>query len=225
MTALMIFAAGLGTRMGQLTADRPKPMIPVAGRPLIDHALAIGDAAQAAPIVVNVHWKAPLLTAHLAGRAVISDETDLLLETGGGLRRALPLLGPGPVLTLNSDAVWSGPNPLGLLKAGWDPARMDALLVVAARSALPHPPARADFALAPDGRLTRGAGDETHVYLGAQMLVTGGLAAIEGPVFSLNLLWNRIAADGRLFGTEYPGKWCDVGRPEGIAQAEALLDG
>jgi MurNAc alpha-1-phosphate uridylyltransferase len=225
MTALMIFAAGLGTRMGALTADRPKPMIEVAGRPLIDHALAIGADAGAAPVVVNVHWKAGMLTAHLAGRARISDETDRLLETGGGLKRALPLLGPGPVLTLNSDAVWSGPNPLALLAAAWDGTRMDALLLVAPRTALPHPPARADFALDESGRLSRGGGDERHVYLGAQMLVTDGLSDIAEPVFSLNLLWNRIAEAGRLFGLTYPGLWCDVGRPEGIAQAEAMLHG
>lgn len=223
MTALMIFAAGLGTRMGRLTADRPKPMIPVAGRPLIDHALDIGRQANAAPIVVNVHWKAAVLTAHLAGSVAISDESDLLLETGGGLKKALPLLGSGAVWTLNSDAVWTGPNPLAALAAAWNPAVMDALLLVAPRADLPLPPARADFALAADGRLSRGGGDETHVYLGAQMLMTDGLAGFDQPVFSMNLLWNCLAAQGRLYGTVHAGGWCDVGRPEGIAEAEALL--
>ncbi len=226
MTALMIFAAGLGTRMGPLTADRPKPMIPVAGRPLIDHALAVAEAAGADPVVVNLHWRAEVLARHLQGRGVVlSDETDQLRDTGGGLRHALPRLGPGPLWTLNSDAVWTGPNPLKTLAAAWDGARMDALLLVAPRAALPHPPAKGDFALAPDGRLSRGRGGEDHVFLGAQMLVPDGLHAIADRVFSLNRLWDRIAAAGRLHGALHPGGWVDVGHPAGIVQAEALLHG
>lgn len=222
--ALMVFAAGRGTRMGALTAERPKPLIPVAGRPLIDHALDLSGGA--GRIVVNVHHKAQMLRDHLAGRprVTISDESDLLRETGGGLRHALPLLGAGPVATLNSDAVWRGPNPLPLLEAAWDPSRMEALLLLV-------PPERAgghagpgDFARDGDGRLSRGPGHvPTGVYSGAQILRTEGLRDIPGEVFSLNLLWDRMAARAGLFGLVYPGDWCDVGRPENIPLAEALL--
>jgi GTP:adenosylcobinamide-phosphate guanylyltransferase len=130
--ALMIFAAGFGTRMGALTAARPKPLIPVAGRPLIDRALDIAAAAGCDPVVVNVHYLGDQIAAHLARRGIaISWERERILETGGGLRHALPLLGPGAVMTLNPDAVWSGPNPLAQLAGGWDGGRMGALLLLA----------------------------------------------------------------------------------------------
>ena len=115
---LMLFAAGFGTRMGALTADRPKPLIPVAGRALIDHALDVAEAAGVTRTVVNTHYKAEQIARHLAGRDVlISHEPGPILETGGGLRQALPLLGPGPVAILNSDAIWTGANPLTQLAA------------------------------------------------------------------------------------------------------------
>ena len=113
----MVFAAGLGTRMMPLTADRPKPMVEVAGRPLIDHALRIAEGAGCAPIVVNTHYRPDALRGHLRGRSVRLSHESTLLDTGGGLRAALPLLGPGPVLTLNSDMVWHGPNPFEALLA------------------------------------------------------------------------------------------------------------
>jgi MurNAc alpha-1-phosphate uridylyltransferase len=215
----MIFAAGLGTRMGALTADRPKPLIPIAGRPLLDHALAIARPA-ASRIVVNTHYRADQVAAHLAGtETLISHEPGPLLETGGGLRAALPLLGSGPVFTLNSDAVWRGQNPLLALAAAWDPTRMEALLLL-----LPRPQAightgPGDF-LMTDGPLTRGPG---LVYSGAQIITTGDLAAIPDPVFSLNKLWDRMIARRTLFGLRYSGQWCDVGRPDSIPLAEELL--
>lgn len=220
--ALMLFAAGLGTRMASLTRGRPKPLIPVGGRPLIDHAL---DQAAGIPrVVVNLHYRGDQIRAHLAGRPEIafSDETDTILETGGGLRAALPLLGPGPVFTLNSDAVWTGPAATATLRSHWRPGRMGALLLLV-------PPGRAlghagpgDFIMAPDGRLTRGPG---LVYSGAQILVPDGLGEIDERVFSLNRLWDRMMAEGRLFGCIHPGGWCDVGRPDSIAIAERLLKG
>jgi MurNAc alpha-1-phosphate uridylyltransferase len=217
----MLFAAGFGTRMGALTADRPKPLIPVAGRALIDHALDLAEAAGAEPVVVNLHYRSEQIREHLAGRAVTFSEEAEILETGGGLRHALGHLGKGPVFTLNSDAVWTGENPLMQLEAAWDGARMDGLLLVAPSGAARGHGARADFALAPDGRLTR---CETGVvYLGAQILATGGLAAIGERVFSLNRLWDRMIAEGRLYGVVHAGGWCDVGRPETIAEAEAML--
>ncbi len=218
--ALMLFAAGFGTRMGALTADRPKPMIPVAGRPLIDHALDHVTPLGLRRVVVNTHYKPAPLAAHLAARDVVLSHEDEILETGGGLRHALPLLGPGPVFTMNADAVFRGPNPLELLRAAWQPDAMDALLLcVPAARAVGHA-GQGDFLLGPDGRLTRGAGE---IYTGAQIVNPEGLHQIAEPAFSLNLLWNRIADQGRLFGLSYPGAWCDVGHPEGIALAENML--
>ncbi|MCR9127368.1 MAG: nucleotidyltransferase family protein [Rhodobacteraceae bacterium] len=219
--AVMLFAAGFGTRMGALTATRPKPLVPVAGRALIDHALDIVDTAGLKRIVANAHYRADMIAAHLAPRGIaISHETPDILDTGGGLRAALPMLGAGPVVAINTDAVWRGPNPLRALLDEWNPHEMDALLLCV-------PPARArghagtgDFHLAPDGRLNRG-GDL--IYTGAQILRTERLADIADPAFSLNRVWDAMAADGRLFGTVWPGTWCDVGTPEGIALAERML--
>jgi len=220
--ALMLFAAGRGTRMGALTADWPKPLLPVAGRPLIDHALALADAAGIARIVVNTHYLGDQIEAHLAGRPAIriSHETPALLDTGGGLGQALPLLESDPVFTLNSDAVWTGPNPLIRLAEAWDPERMDGLVLLVPRAAAHGHLGAGDFILDDEGRVRRGKGA---IYTGAQIVKTGGLAAIGEAVFSLNRLWDRMLAGGRLYGLLHEGEWCDVGHPGGIAEAEALL--
>ncbi|AXQ94667.1 nucleotidyltransferase family protein [Cereibacter azotoformans] len=214
--AVMIFAAGFGTRMGALTATRPKPMIEVAGRPLIDHALALAEAAGVARIVANTHYLPATLQAHLAGRAHISHEEEIL-ETGGGLRHALPLLGRGPVFTLNSDAVWTGENPLDRLAQGWSEG-MEALLLLA-----PSGAARGDFTMDAGGRIARPQGAPGYTYLGAQILRTERLAAVNARAFSLNLIWDQMIEAGTAFGLVHRGGWCDVGRPEGIAEAEAML--
>ena len=219
-TSVMIFGAGFGTRMRALTKDRPKPLIPVAGTALIDHALALTEGR---PCVVNTHYFADQMQDHLSSRpkVQVSHETPDVLETGGGLKHALPLLGDQPVLTLNSDAIWSGPNPLDLLENAWEPDQMDALLML-----IPLPRAvgftrPGDFALGADGTLSR---DQSGmVYSGAQMIKTAGLAEIDDAAFSLNVLWNKMQETGRLFGLEYPGSWADVGTPEGIPLAEGLL--
>lgn len=218
----MIFAAGFGTRMGALTAERPKPLLPVAGRPLIDHAISLARDAGIDRIVANLHYKAQMLREHLAGTGVMfSEEMPDILETGGGLRAALPLLGSGPVFTMNSDAVWSGPNPLHLLAKAWDPARMDALLLCIEKDrALGHQGA-GDFVIDEGGRAARGPGA---VFSGVQIIRTDALADIPQSAFSLNLLWDRMLGDGRLHALAYPGRWCDVGRPEGIALAESMLE-
>lgn len=219
----MIFAAGLGTRMRPLTTTRPKPLVEVAGKPLLDHALEIADSAGIETIVANVHYLADQLVQHLAPRRVtVSDERERVLETGGGLRHALPLLGENPVFTLNSDSVWTGENPLSQLRARWDPERMDALLLLVPRRNARGHAGSGDFILGNEGRLARGPG---LVYSGAQIIKTEGLAAISEDVFSLNRLWDRMLSDGRLFGTEHRGGWCDVGDPEGLAAAEAMLAG
>lgn len=218
----MLFAAGRGTRMGALTQDRPKPLIPVAGRALIDHALAQIDSAGIERIVANLHHKPEMIQAHLNGRNVaFSAELETLLETGGGLRQALPLLGPGPVFTLNTDAVWtSGTSALSLLRDAWDPGRMEALLLLVPRPRAHGHTGPGDFLMSEDGRLRRGPG---LIYTGAQIVTTERLADIDDPVFSLNRLWDQMLAAGTLYGCLYDGHWADVGRPDGIDTAEAMV--
>ncbi|KIC38456.1 nucleotidyltransferase [Ruegeria sp. ANG-R] len=219
--AAMLFAAGFGTRMGALTKDRPKPLIEVAGRPLIDHTLDLVDPLRPLRVVANLHYHADQLADYLADKDVaLSREEPRILETGGGLRAALPLLGSGPVFTLNSDAIWAGPNPLHLLRDHWNPDEMDALLMcVPVGQTLGHA-GPGDFTQDSTGRITRGAG---LIYGGAQILKTDGLHRIEGDAFSLNQLWDQMLRQRRLFALAYPGRWCDVGRPEGIELAEGLI--
>lgn len=218
--ALMIFAAGLGTRMRPLTDTLPKPLIEVAGQTLLDRALAMGRQAQLSPIVVNSHYMGDQIADHLAGQDVaISEESDLLLDTGGGLRKALPLLGNGPVMTLNPDVVWTGPNPLAALCEAWDD-RMDALLAVVPLATATARIGGGDFAMDAAGRITR-RGD--FVYAGAHILRPERLAEIPDQVFSLNRIWDVLIAQGRAFGMVHAGGWCDVGRPETIPFAEAVL--
>jgi N-acetyl-alpha-D-muramate 1-phosphate uridylyltransferase len=221
---LMLFAAGFGTRMGALTADRPKPLIPVAGRALIDHALDIAGDAGIGRIVVNTHYRADQMAAHLEGRGVmISHEAGDILETGGGLKAALPLLGDGPVLILNSDGIFTGANPLETLAKAWDPARMEALLLVLPLERTRAHGPKGDFRLDREGRLSRGVGGEDHVYIGAQIIDTARVKAYPDRVFSLNRVWDQMITAGTAYGVLHPGDWCDVGTPEGIAEAEALL--
>lgn len=220
---LMVFAAGLGTRMRPLTDTRPKPLIEVAGQTLLDRAIALGRAAGVSRIVVNTHYLGHMIANHLAGQDIsLSHEPGPVLETGGGLRAALPLLDPGPILTLNPDVVWTGPNPLAALIAGWDGARMDALLTLIPLDRAIARQGGGDFALDADNRLTR-QGD--FVYAGAHLLNPATLADIPEQVFSLNRVWDRIIPQGRAFGLIHAGDWCDVGRPETIPLAEALLHG
>ena len=217
--SVMLFAAGMGTRMAPLTTDRPKPLICVAGRALLDHALDLTDVPQVGRRVVNVHYKADMVRAHLAGRDVAISAEDPLLETGGGLRHALPLLGAGPVMTLNTDAVWHGPNPLAQLAAAWQP-QMEALLLLVPPAQVAGHVGKGDFAIAPDGRLTRAP---AQIYTGAQIMRTDRLGDVPQDAFSLNLIWNEMAQRGGLYGISYDGRWCDVGRPDCIPLAEQML--
>lgn len=220
---LMIFAAGLGTRMRPLTDTCPKPLIRVGDRTLLDRALHLGRDAGCAPIAVNTHYLGQQIADHLAGQDVaISPEPQTILDTGGGLRQALPLLGRGPVMTLNPDVVWTGPNPLSALQAAWDGDRMDALLALIPLAQATARKGAGDFSMRDDGALTR-KGD--FVYAGAQIIRPDLLADIPDAVFSLNVLWDRLIARGRVFGMVHHGDWCDVGYPEAIPMAQALLDG
>ncbi|MCK8463313.1 nucleotidyltransferase family protein [Aliiroseovarius sp. S1339] len=219
----MIFAAGRGTRMGALTQSLPKPLIPVAGKPLIDHALALIDDSPIDRIVVNLHHLGDQLVDHLNGRDILfSHENHQLLETGGGLKQALSLLKSDEIVTLNSDAVWTGRNPIPALLHAWDPDRMDALLMlVAPQNAVGHK-GQGDFLMSPDGILRRGAG---LTYTGCQIIKTAAVSKVVEDVFSLNIVWDQMLAENRAFGIEHNGRWCDVGHPEGIVLAETMLRG
>jgi MurNAc alpha-1-phosphate uridylyltransferase len=208
--------------MRPLTDTRPKPLIEVAGRALIDHALALAEGEGLARIAVNAHYRADQIAAHLAARPEIKVivEAPEILETGGGLKNALPHLGEGPVYTLNSDAVWAGPNPLAFLRAAWEPEKMDALVLLIPREAARGHGGRGDFFIDGAGQLTRGPG---LVYAGAQIVNPARLADIPKRIFSLNMLWDKFIAEDRLFGAVYPGLWCDVGTPAAIPLAEAML--
>lgn len=217
---LMLFAAGFGTRMGPLTRDLPKPLIEVAGRPLIDHALRLADGAGIDRRVANTHYRPEALEAWLSARGVTAlRETPEILDTGGGLKNALPALGGDPVLTLNTDAVWTGPNPLARLARGWRDG-MGALLLVVPLARATGRKAPGDFAMDTGERLRRG-GDL--VYTGAGMIEAGAVAARPGRIFGLGDVWDALAAEGRLFGLVHTGGWADVGHPGGIAAAEAMV--
>lgn len=221
---LMLFAAGLGTRMGTLVADRPKPLLSVAGRPLIDRALDMVREAGVTRTVVNLHYKGEMLERHLARRDVaLSWERERPLETGGGLRQALPLLHhASPVFTLNPDGIWTGENPLTRLMAEWDDSRMDVLVML-----LPAGQARChagkDFLLGTDGRIAWANGQLSNAYISVQLIRTDALADIPEPVFSLKRLWDMAIAQGRAYGVIHRGGWCDVGTPEGLIAAEQML--
>lgn len=218
----MLFAAGFGTRMRPLTDDRPKPLIEVAGRPLIDHALALAEDFRSLRVVANLHYKAEMLETHLADRDVVTiREAPNILETGGGLKNALPILDANPVFTLNPDVVWAGPNPLSLLANAWEPARMDALLICVPIERTVGHEGSGDFTLLPDHQLQRGPG---FVYGGAQIIRTDLLNDVSESAFSLNQVWDQMRDRQRLFGLCYSGHWGDVGNVGGIALAEKMLE-
>jgi len=229
----MVLAAGLGTRMRPLTDDRPKALVELAGQSLIDHVLDRLAEAGVTRAVVNVHWFADRLEAHLAARGrdpaiIISDERAELLETGGGLKKAAPLLGPDPVFVANIDSVWTDHgDALGDLARLWDPARMDAVLLLARREGSIGFEGGGDFFLADDGRLTfRGeAAEAPFAYMGVHITrpdyADGGP---DGP-FSLSPLWRASAAAGRLYGCVLDGDWMHVGDPQARDAAEAKLAG
>lgn len=228
----MVLAAGLGKRMRPLTASRPKPLVRVGGKALIDHVLDRLAAAGVARAVVNVHYLAEAIVAHLQGRTepaiVISDEREQLLETGGGLVHAGHLL-PDPFFCVNSDTVWlDGPyDAFSDLSQVWDAARMDALLLVVPHSGARNFEGEGDFHMDAAGRLTRRRFGRVapFIFTGVQLVSKRLLRdAPEGP-FSTNLLWNRAIEEGRLHGLVFTGEWFEVGTPEAIAPTEAALMG
>jgi len=231
----MVLAAGLGTRMRPLTDDRPKALVEVGGRALIDHVLDRLADAGVERAVVNVHWFADRLEAHLRDRRrpaiLISDERVELLETGGGLKKARPLLGDDPIWVANIDSVWTSPanrpgtDALHRLAELWDPERMDVALLLAAREQSIGFEGRGDMFLAEDGRLAfRGdAPTAPYAYMGVHIAKPGLVDdGPDGP-FSLTRIWRRLADEGRLFGAVLDGFWMHVGDPGARDAAEARL--
>ncbi|SFP62752.1 nucleotidyltransferase family protein [Sphingomonas rubra] len=229
----MVMAAGLGKRMRPLTATRPKPMVEVAGKPLIDHVFARLSAAGIERAVVNVHYLADSLVAHLGTRfdgveVVVSDERARLMETGGGLVQARHLLGDEPVLVVNSDNLWiDGPvDTVKLLASRWDDAAMDALLLVVPLARAHNFRGSGDFHVGPDGHITKRRREGTvapFAYTGVQILHPRLIADWPAGPFSTNLFWDRAIAAGRAFAQVHQGLWFDVGTPAAIPRTEAML--
>lgn len=243
----MVLAAGLGLRMRPLSAQRPKPLIEVAGRSLLDRVLDRLEAAGVADVVVNAHYLAAQIVAHVAARnrdaalgenvagatwvsrparLRVSVETDRL-ETGGGVALALPLLGEAPFFVINGDVLWlDGQQPaLRRLAAAWDDAAMDALLLLQPTHSAFGYDGEGDFRIAADGRLQRRpeCGVAPHLFAGIQILSPRLLADAPAPPFSLNVVYDRAAAAGRLFGIGHDGHWFHVGTPADLALAETEL--
>jgi N-acetyl-alpha-D-muramate 1-phosphate uridylyltransferase len=227
----IVLAAGLGTRMRPYVGDLPKPLVPVAGKPLIDYALDRLAEAGIEHVVVNVHYLANTLERHLAARktprVVISDERGELLGTGGGIANALPKLGDKPFFLINSDTFWLDgiKSNLARLAKAFDGGTMDALLLLAPTTGSIGYSGRGDFAMAPDGRLRRRAEREVvpFVYAGAAILTPALFADAPSGAFPLTLLFDRAAERERLFGLRLEGLWMHVGTPEAVAAAEAAL--
>jgi N-acetyl-alpha-D-muramate 1-phosphate uridylyltransferase len=229
----MIMAAGKGTRMMPLTADRPKPLVTVGGVALFDHVLSHLRAAGISNIVVNVHYKAAMMEAHLAEHATgfsvaVSDERELLRDTGGGLVKALPLIGSDPFLCVNADNWWTdaGENAFQRLIAKWDDTTMDALMLLVPLACASNTQGEGDFDLDEAGHLSRRkAGKQgAFVWTGIQMLSKRLVVDPPSDVFSTNIFWDRAIAAGRCYGIVHDGAWFDVGYPEAITLTEGALD-
>lgn len=224
----IVLSAGLGLRMRPLTLTTPKPLIEVAGRSMLDRALDKLTEAGITRQVVNLHHLPAVMRAHLAARpdVLLSDETDFLLETGGGVRRALPLLGDGPFYAINGDMVWTDKTVPALrrLADAWDPARMDALLLLTPTATAFGYGGKGDFSLTDDTPVRRGAALEApYVFAGLQILTPALFANTPEGAWSLNLVYDRAAASNRLVAVVHDGGWYHVGTPDAVAPASALV--
>ncbi|MDA0997018.1 MAG: nucleotidyltransferase family protein [Proteobacteria bacterium] len=227
----MLLAAGLGKRMRPLTDSIPKPMVPFMGRPLIDHALDRLAEAGVKRAVVNLHYFPNQIRNHLANRTdieiVYSDEPELL-ETGGGVKKALPLLGDAPFFAVNSDAIWlnGGTDTLGRLAELWNSERMDALLLLQSTVDAHGYHGPGDFTADPDGRVARRAESEVTPWLFAGVEIIDPKAFADTPdgPFSLNVIFDRTLRAGRLYGMVHDGEWFHIGSPEGLAEAETFMN-
>ncbi len=226
----MVLAAGLGLRMRPITADRPKPLVEIAGKTLLDWGLDSLAASGVARAVVNVHYLPERIAAHVVARQspkiILSDETGGLLDSAGGIVKALPDLGENPFYILNADTFWidrAEPN-LDRLALAWDGRTMDILLMLADLESATGHSGGTDFLVAPDGRLTRAAGDLAGViYAGAAIVDPRIFAGAAADRQSLNLYFDRAIAAGRLFGMKMDGSWITVGTPDAIPRAEAAV--
>jgi MurNAc alpha-1-phosphate uridylyltransferase len=230
VTHAMLLAAGLGTRMRPLTDAMPKPVVPVAGRPIVDYLLDHVLAAGVTRVVANVHYLADILEAHLSARLgdrlVISDERERLLDSGGGVRKALPWLGEGPFFVLNADSFWiEGPRSnLARLAAAFDPAAMDALLLLAPAATAIGWGNRGDFAMDQEGRIRRPRpGEMTPFAYAGVGVFTARVIAPHPEVFSLNRVFDAAIAEGRLHGIRLDGVFLHVGTPQAVAEAERAI--
>jgi MurNAc alpha-1-phosphate uridylyltransferase len=231
----MVLAAGLGTRLRPLTDHTPKPLIPVAGRTLLDRCLDRLAEAGVKRAVVNIHWLGSQIRDHLRNRRdidiVISDESDLLLETGGGIAKALPQLGDGAFLAVNADLIWRDTageaSALQRLAAGFDPVTMDGVLLLQPHERADGHGGAGDFFLETSGRLRRRGNRPTapYVYTGVQILQPALFRDAPTGAFSLNILYDRAIAAGRLHGIVHRGDWMDVGTHDGLKHAEMTLHG
>jgi N-acetyl-alpha-D-muramate 1-phosphate uridylyltransferase len=228
----MVMAAGKGTRMMPLTADRPKPLVEVAGTTLIDHVLDHLRAAGVARVVMNVHYLADQMEAYARAHAnglemIISDERHTLLDTGGGLVAAKPLIPDDPFLCINADNYWTdgAENALQRMAANWDDARMDVLMLVVPWADAHNTQGQGDFDLDAEGRLSRRLPDLSapFVWTGIQMIAKRLIVDPPQQVFSTNIFWDRAIAVGRAFGIVHDSLWFDVGYPAAIAATEAVL--
>jgi MurNAc alpha-1-phosphate uridylyltransferase len=228
----MVMAAGLGKRMRPLTATRPKPLIEVGGKPLIDHVFDRLRAAGVAKAVVNVHYLADVMEAHLQSRVAgldieVSDERDLLLETGGGLVRAAPLIDSDPFFAINSDNFWvDGPSDtLRLLASHWKEGAMDALLLLVPHARAYNHRGLGDFHMDRFGRLRRRGRSKVapYVFTGIQLVSKRLLRDAPEGAFSTNILWDRAIEEGRCFGAVHQGLWFDVGTPASVQATESAL--
>jgi MurNAc alpha-1-phosphate uridylyltransferase len=230
----MVLAAGKGTRMRPLTDTMPKPLVKFMGRPLIAHVIERLEEAGIEEIIVNVHHFADQLEACLkqqrgSARIIVADERELLLDTGGGIKRALPLLGHDPIVTFNSDSVWveGSDQNLRRLIESFDPRRHDALLMLAETAGTIGHVGRGDFMMDGQGHLARRGPDESVplVFAGVQVIKPDLFrTGPEGP-FSTNLIWDRLIKRGTLYGQTLQGTWMHVGTPQDLAAAEAFLQG
>ena len=230
----MLMAAGLGKRMRPLTAATPKPLVRVAGKPLIDRALDRLEEAGVGRAVVNVHYLADAIEAHVGPRAApsvtFSDERDHLLETGGGMVKAQGAgLLPDPFFACNADSIWlDGPrNAFAELSARWDPERMDALLLVVTHARAYNFDGTGDFYMDGSGRLTRKLPGRIapFIYTGIQLVSHALLREAPAGSFSTNVLWDRAIEEGRLYGLAFTGHWYEVGTPAHIGPTEQALKG
>ncbi len=229
VSAAMILAAGHGKRMRPLSALTPKPLIAVAGKPMIDYGYDKLAADGVLRVVVNAHHLAAQIHAWAEAKSdppvVVSDEADLL-DTGGGVAKALPLLGPEPFLVLNGDSFWldgDGAPALWRLRAAFDPVRMDALLLLSRRERAVGYDGAGDFAIDEGGRLRRSGQPGALAFAGCQIAAPALFAAAPAGAFSINARWDRAIAARRLFGLSHDGLWLHVGTPAAIRLAEAAI--